>query len=162
MRGKQLLLGILALIGILLITASVVFWIITRPDPAIRALQARVAALENVERIEIVTSNREWFDIPEGEAKAGEPAFVITDPEEIRLIVGSFKQTGPYNYPRWAPYWTQCGFYIRLDFYLAGGNVQTLLVGIDDCKMFTAPDIHAVAQMANDYFYEHYVRKLQP
>lgn len=61
---------------------------------------------------------------------------------------------GPLN-------WTQCGFYIRLDFYLTGGDVQTLLVGIDDCKTFTAPDIHAVGQMANDYFYEHYVEKLR-
>lgn len=46
--------------------------------------------------------------------------------------------------------------------YLAGGDVQTLLVGIDDCKTFTAPDIHAVGQMANDYFYERYVEKLRP
>lgn len=120
----------------------------------------RVAALENVERIEILTSNREWIHIPETEAATGELAFVITDAEEIRLITDCFKQTGPYNYTRWAPYWTWCGFYIRLDFYLAGGNVQTLLVGIDDCKTFTAPDIHAVGQMINDYFYEHYVRKL--
>lgn len=151
-----------ALTGILLITAIVAFCLITRPDPAIRALQARVAALENVERIEIFTSDRQWIRIPAAEATTGEPAFVITDPQEIRLIVDCFKQTGPYNYPRWAPYWTQCGFYIRLDFYLAGGNVQTLFVGIDDCKTFTAPDIHAVGQMTNDYFYEHYVRKLQP
>ncbi len=154
--------GVLVLIGILLISAIVAVVIITRPDPAIRALHARVAALDNVERIEIFTSNRQWIRIPDAEVPAGERAFVITDPEEIRLIVDCFKQTGPYTYPRWAPYWTQCGFYIKLDFYLADGNVQTLLVGIDDCKTFTAPDIHAVGQMVDDYFYEHYVRELWP
>lgn len=162
MKGRRLLWGVLALIGILLITLIVVFYILTRADPTVLALHARVMTLEDVERIEVWTSNREWIRMPDAEATVGELAFTITDPEEIRLIVDCFKPAGPYTYLSWAPYWTQCGFYIRLDFYLAESDVQTLLVGIDDCKTFTAPDIRAVGQMANDYFYEHYVEKLRP
>ena len=75
--------------------------------PDVRALRARVARLDNVERIEVFFKNREWIRTSEAETEPLEPVFVITSTEEIQPIVDGFREA-----KRFAPYWTQCGFYI--------------------------------------------------
>jgi len=124
-----------------------------RRDPSIGELKTYVQELPEIQRIEVIfRPDREWLHEPLRKPEYEETVLAITDPQEIRQIMEGFKEA-----QRFAPYWTQCGFYLRLDLYGAQGKVGTLLVGIDDCKSFTTPAIHAVGTMANDFFYREYV-----
>lgn len=165
--AKGLLIIAAALLGIILLIVVAMLVIDALPgsmiyipelDSDVRRLRARIRRIEDVERIDVFFSRREWIDMknPENKADDMKPVAVITEPHEIRQIVEGFRHA-----QRFAPYWTQCGFYIRLDCHSANGEAQTLLVGIDDCKTFTTPDTHAVGHMANHYFYEHYVQPLR-
>jgi len=126
-------------------------------EPDIRALKVYVDALGDIERIEVIyRPSREWIDEPRTRPEYEETVLIITDPTEIQQIVDGFRSASRFD-----PFWTQCGFYIKLNLYQANGPMHTLLVGFDDCKTFTAEHIHAVGRMANDYFYNEYVLQLR-
>jgi hypothetical protein len=166
LSGKKLLLGILGIATLLLIAAVayVGFQILSGRvlidlgnDPSIRELKAYVNDLTDVQQIEVIyRPKRQWIKEPLRNPEYEEVVLTITDPDEIQQIMSGFKEA-----ERFHPFWTQCGFYIRLDLYGAREQVGTILVGVDDCKSFTTYDIHAVGKMSNDYFYHEYVVPLQ-
>jgi hypothetical protein len=122
-------------------------------EQSIHALKAKVATLENVEKIEIVRGTPGSGLRGDFYIKKRREVLTITDPEEIQLIVDGFREASYY-----VPYWTRCGFYIKLNFYLRDGQVQALLAGADECKTFTAESVKAVGKMGNNYFLDEYVK----
>jgi hypothetical protein len=161
MTRKSLLLIMVALV--LIVVLALALWVafsgefvIWSQEPSIRALKVYVDALPDVKRIEVIyRPSREWIDEPDSSPVYEETTLTITEPAEIQQIMNGFVDAD-----RFAPYWTQCGFYIKLTLYNSERQVGTLLVGFDDCKSFTTEDIHAVGTMANDYFYKEYVKQL--
>ena len=122
-------------------------------EQSIHALKAKVATLENVERIEIVRGKPDGRGMGKFDIRQRTEVLTITDPEEIQLIVDGFREAS-YRYP----YWTRSGFYIKLNFYLQDGQVQTLLAGTSGGKSFTAEYVQVVGTMGNDYFVDEYVK----
>ncbi|MBN2007254.1 MAG: hypothetical protein JXA21_28140 [Anaerolineae bacterium] len=161
MTRKTQLLIIAALI--LIVVLALALWVVFSGEvavwslePRIRALKAYVDALPDVNRIDVIyRPSCEWLNEPDSSPEYEETTLTITDPAEIQQIMNGFVDAD-----RFAPYWTQCGFYIKLNLYNSERQVGIFLVGFDDCKSFTTENIHAVGTMANDYFYREYVKQL--
>ena len=119
------------------------------------ALEAKVATLKDVEKLEIIYGSSNGALGGNFGAEYVQASVVITDSEEIQRIMAGFESTHST-----LPYWTRCGFYIQMNFYLQHGQTQALLVGTDSCLSFTSEFIQAVGKMSNDYFYNEYVKKV--
>ena len=163
---KKRLLSILGLAALVLIAAVVYVgvlilsgrgWIDLGYDPSIKALKAYVNDLTDIQQIEVsYSSTGEWISAPLREPEDEEIVQTITGPDEIQQIMNGFKEAKDFE-----PYWSQCGFYIRLDLYGTGEQVGTILIGTDDCRSFTIYDVHAVGTMSNDYFHHEYIVPLR-